>query len=585
MNSISIMTCGSVDDGKSTLLGRLIYETDNLLVDQSEYLSKLNKRYSKKDVDIDYSLLLDGLIDEKEQGITIDIAFKYFTLDSTHFTLIDSPGHTEYTKNMANAATFANAALILVDSSKGISEQTKKHIEIVNMFPNIRHKIVCLNKMDKVSYSEEIFKKTSEDLKSYLIENNYSVQQIIPVSATEGDNVFVKSENMKFYKGPTLYRLLTELKINQKISNNGASIVKFINNSSGNRTFYLENTDISYKQGDKLKNVYTNETSEIESIFHNNQSISSQKNLKNTSVHFKTDISINKGDSLVSLDQQFVISDSFKSKIIWTGNNELLKSKSYIFKFHSKQTRGFVSKTDISTVSKNLTSTVQVELEEKLFISEVDSNYYFSQVVIIDPENNSTVGFGYVVQNLDRGTHVKPLQLQKFKSLPIKCIWLTGLPSSGKSTIAEAVGKKLNKLNINYYIIDGDNIRSTLNKDLGFSKEDRIENNRRVANVARILFDAGVLPIVSTVSPNRASRDFAKSLFKADEFKLVYIDTSIEECMRRDPKNLYSSKTKKNNNVTGVGSNYDVPENYDLRLDTENLSILQCSNRVVKLLF
>ena len=205
--------------------------------------------------------------------------------------------------------------------------------------------------------------------------------------------------------------------------------------------------------------------------------------------------------------------------------------------------------------------------------------------MIIDPENNSTVGFGYVVQNLDRGTHVKPLQLQKFKSLPIKCIWLTGLPSSGKSTIAEAVGKKLNKLNINYYIIDGDNIRSTLNKDLGFSKEDRIENNRRVANVARILFDAGVLPIVSTVSPNRASRDFAKSLFKADEFKLVYIDTSIEECMRRDPKNLYSSKTKKNNNVTGVGSNYDVPENYDLRLDTENLSILQCSNRVVKLLF
>ena len=585
MNSISIMTCGSVDDGKSTLLGRLIYETDNLLVDQSEYLSKLNQRYSKKDVDIDYSLLLDGLIDEKEQGITIDIAFKYFTLDSTHFTLIDSPGHKEYTKNMANAATFANAALILVDSSKGISDQTKKHIEIVNMFPNIIHKIVCLNKMDKVSYSEEIFKKTSKDLKRYLIENSYSVQEIIPVSATEGDNVFVKSENMKFYKGPTLYRLLTELKINQKISNNGASIVKFINNSSGNRTFYLENTDISYKQGDKLKNVYTNETSEIESIFHNNQSISSQKNLKNTSVQLKTDISINKGDSLVSMDQNFIISDSFKSKIIWTGNKELLKSKSYIFKFHSKQTRGFVSKTDISTVSKNLTSVVQIELEEKLFISEIDSNYYFSQVVIIDPENNSTVGFGYVVQNLDRGTHVKPLQLQKFKSLPIKCIWLTGLPSSGKSTIAEAVGKKLNKLNINYYIIDGDNIRSTLNKDLGFSKEDRIENNRRVANVARILFDAGVLPIVSTVSPNRTSRDFAKSLFKDDEFKLVYIDTSIEECMRRDPKNLYSSKTKKINNVTGVGSNYDVPENYDLRLDTENLSILQCSNRVVKLLF
>ena len=579
------MTCGSVDDGKSTLLGRLIYETDNLLVDQSEYLSKLNQRYSKKDVDIDYSLLLDGLIDEKEQGITIDIAFKYFTLDSTQFTLIDSPGHKEYTKNMANAATFADAALILVDASKGISEQTKKHIEILSMFPNIKHRIFCFNKMDKVRYSEEIFKKTSEDLTRFLIENNYSAEEIIPVSATEGDNVFTNSKNMKYYKGPTLYKLLTDLKINQKSRDNGASIVKFINNSTGIRTFYIENTDISYRKGDKLKNVYTNETSEIENIFHNYKSVNSQKNLKNTSVQFKTDISINKGDSLVPHNQNFIISDSFKSKIIWTSNSKLLKSKSYLFKFHSKQIKGFVSKTNRSNISKNDIGEIQIELEEKIHISEIHSNYYFSQLVIVDLDDNSTVGFGYIVQNLDRGTHVKPLQLQKFKKLPIKCIWLTGLPSSGKSTIAEAVGKKLQKLDINYYIIDGDNIRSTLNKDLGFSKEDRIENNRRVAIVAKILFDAGVLPIVSTVSPNKSSRQYARSLFNNDEFKLVFINTSIEECIKRDPKQLYSSKNKKINNVTGIGSNYDVPDNYDLKLDTENLSILQCSNRVIKLLF
>ncbi|MCH1612341.1 MAG: adenylyl-sulfate kinase [Flavobacteriales bacterium] len=585
MKSISIMTCGSVDDGKSTLLGRLIYETDNLLVDQSEYLSKLNQRYSKKDVDIDYSLLLDGLIDEKEQGITIDIAFKYFTLDSTQFTLIDSPGHKEYTKNMANAATFADAALILVDASKGISEQTKKHIEIVSMFPNIKHRIFCFNKMDKVRYSEEIFKKTSEDLTRFLIENNYSAEEIIPVSATEGDNVFTNSKNMKYYKGPTLYKLLTDLKINQKSRDNGASIVKFINNSTGIRTFYIENTDISYRKGDKLKNVYTNETSEIENIFHNYKSVNSQKNLKNTSVQFKTDISINKGDSLVPHNQNFIISDSFKSKIIWTSNYKLLKSKSYLFKFHSKQIKGFVSKTNRSNISKNDIGEIQIELEEKIHISEIHSNYYFSQLVIVDLDDNSTVGFGYIVQNLDRGTHVKPLQLQKFKKLPIKCIWLTGLPSSGKSTIAEAVGKKLQKLDINYYIIDGDNIRSTLNKDLGFSKEDRIENNRRVANVAKILFDAGVMPIVSTVSPNKSSRQYARSLFNNEEFKLVFINTSIEECIKRDPKQLYSSKNKKINNVTGIGSNYDVPDNYDLKLDTENLSILQCSNRVIKLLF
>lgn len=584
MKSISIMTCGSVDDGKSTLLGRLIYETDNLLVDQSEYLSKLNKRYSKKDIDIDYSLLLDGLIDEKEQGITIDIAFKYFTLNSTHFTLIDSPGHKEYTKNMANAATFADAAIILVDASRGITEQTRKHIEIVSMFPNITHKIVCINKMDKVNYSEETFNETIKELSKYLTKHLYSIQDILPVSATEGDNIFYKSTKMNFYQGKTLYQLLTNIKTKQKKVNSGASLVKFVNNNSGIRTYYLENIDVTYKKGDKLKNAYTNETSEIANIFHNFKSIESQDYLRNTSIQLKSDISINRGDILVPVDKIPIISDTFKSKIIWTGDNKLLKSKSYLFKLHSKSITGFISKTDIPNIIKNSKSIIQIELEEKVHISEINSNYYFSQLIIIDPDDNSTVGFGYIIQNLDRGVHVKQKQLQKFKSLPIKCIWLTGLPASGKSTIAEAVGKKLEKLDISYYIIDGDNIRSTLNKDLGFSQEERIENNRRVANVARILLDAGVLPIVSTVSPNKSSRTFAKSLFKDNEFKLVYINTSIEECIRRDPKNLYSSKSKKNDNITGIGSNYDIPENYDLKIDTEHLSILQCANRVVKLI-
>ena len=198
MKSINIMTCGSVDDGKSTLLGRLIYETGNLLEDQSEYLSKLNQRFLKKDIEIDYSLLLDGLIDEKEQGITIDIAFKYFTLGNTQFTLIDSPGHKEYTKNMANAATFADAALLLVDASKGITSQTKKHLEIINLFPNIKYKIICINKMDKVNFSEEVYEDVKESLELYLNKNDFQVDEIIPISAVKGDNILNKSRNMKF---------------------------------------------------------------------------------------------------------------------------------------------------------------------------------------------------------------------------------------------------------------------------------------------------------------------------------------------------------------------------------------------------
>ena len=584
MKSIKIMTCGSVDDGKSTLLGRLIYETNNLLEDQSHYLSKLNQKYTKKDIPIDYSLLLDGLIDEKEQGITIDIAFKYFTLENTQITLIDSPGHKEYTKNMANAATFANAALILIDASKGISKQTKKHIEIVNMFPNIQYKIVCINKMDKLRYSKAKYFELKKEIETYIEKNSFKIDSIVPISAVNGDNVLKKSSNMKFYNGKTLYQLLVDLKIKSSNKKNGSVVVKFVDNSSGSRTYFVENNEINYKVGDTLKNAYTNVSSKIKKIFHHSKHIQEQKNIKNTALQFKDQISISKGDSLILEYNNALISDAFKAKIIWTGDDKLFKSKRYLFKFHSKSQYGFVSKSSKKIVNKNSISTLNIELEDKLHIDILSSNYHLSQFVIIDPDIYKTVGFGNVSQNLDRGSTVISKNLQQFRQNTYKCIWLTGLPSSGKSTIAEAFGKKLQKQNISYYIIDGDNIRSTLNKDLGFTKEDRIENNRRVAHLAKILFDSGVVPIVATVSPNESSRSFARSLFDKDEFSLVYVDASLETCIKRDPKNLYSNKSKKIKNITGLHTNYDVPLDADVILDTEKLSVTQSVNKLFKLL-
>ena len=577
------MTCGSVDDGKSTLLGRLIYETDNLLEDQSDYLSKLNQKFAKKNIEIDYSLLLDGLIDEKEQGITIDIAFKYFILGNTQFTLIDSPGHKEYTKNMANAATFADAALILIDATKGISQQTKKHIEIVNMFPNIQNKIVCINKMDKLLYSKEKYFDLKTKIESFVKENNFTIDEILPISATKGDNVLKKSTAMKFYRGKTLYQLLIDLNVKSSNKKNGSAVVKFVDNSSGSRTFFVENNDISYKVGDILKNVYTNERTKIKKIFYDNKHIQEQKSLKNTALQLKDQISISKGDSLILDNMEALISDAFKAQIIWTGNENLLQRKRYLFKFHAKSEYGFVSKSSNKIISKNSISTLNIELENKVHIDTLSSNYYLSQLVIIDPENNKTVGFGNISQNLDRGSTVIFKNLQEYDN-SFKCIWLTGLPSSGKSTIAEAFGKKLKKENIPFYIIDGDNIRSTLNKDLGFTKEDRIENNRRVAHLAKILFDSGIIPIVATISPNNSSRSFARSLFNENEFVLVHIDASLETCIKRDPKKLYSNKSKKIKNITGVHTNYDIPLDSDLVLDTEKLSVSQSVNRLFKLL-
>ncbi len=584
MNSIQIMTCGSVDDGKSTLLGRLIYETGNLLEDQSDYLSKLNQKFAKKDIEIDYSLLLDGLIDEKDQGITIDIAFKYFILGNTQFTLIDSPGHKEYTKNMANAATFADAALIIVDASKGISQQTKKHIEIVNMFPNIQNKIVCINKMDILQYSKEKYIKLKKEIESFVIKKGFEINSILPISAVNGDNLINRSSKMKFYRGKTLYELLEDLKLKSHRSNNGSAVVKFVDNSSGPRIYFVENNGINYKVGDSLKNVYTNEYAKIKKIYHNNKNVQEQKNLKNISLELSNEISISKGDSLILKNNNALVSDAFKASIIWTGTENLLRRKRYLFKFHSASEYGFVSKSSKKLTKKNSISLLNIELEKKIHIDTMSSNYHLSQLVVIDPSNNKTVGFGYISQNLDRGSTVIFNDLQKYSDKTFKCIWLTGLPASGKSTIAEAFGKKLTKENINYYIIDGDNIRSTLNKDLGFTKEDRIENNRRIAHIARILFDSGILPIVATVSPNESSRNFARSLFKEDEFSLVHIDASIETCIKRDPKNLYSNQTKKIKNITGLHSNYDIPKNADLVLDTEKLSVVQSVNRIFKLI-
>ena len=371
MKSVNIMTCGSVDDGKSTLLGRLIYETGNLLEDQSNYLSKLNKKFPKKDIEIDYSLLLDGLIDEKEQGITIDIAFKYFTLGNTQFTLIDSPGHKEFTKNMANAASFADAALILIDASKGITQQTKKHFEIINMFPNVQNKIVCINKMDKLDYSKEKYFALKKEIESFVTENSFKIDSIISISAISGENVLNKSSQMKYYRGKTLYELLIDLKLKSTKKNNGSAVVKFLDNSSGSRIYFVENNGINYKVGDVLKNVYTNESTKIKKIIHNNKVIQEQKSIRNTALILSNQISISKGDSLIHKNNNAIVTDAFKARIIWTGNENLLKRKRYIFKFHSKSEFGFVSKSLSKTVSKNTISILNIELEKKLHVDTV----------------------------------------------------------------------------------------------------------------------------------------------------------------------------------------------------------------------
>ena len=580
MNSLAIMTCGSVDDGKSTLLGRLLFETQNIYTDQKHYLEKIGN----SEDEFDFSLLLDGLIDEREQGITIDIAFKYFVLGNTQVTLIDSPGHIEFTKNMANAATFSDLALILIDGSKGLTQQTKRHLEIINLFPNIYKKIVVINKMDLVEFSEEYYDNLKNQLKNLTSEKKIIIDEIIPISAKNGDNITSKSAKTSYYKGPTLIEAISNIEKIEKENTYRYSIVKFVEKSKEGRIYYLENTN-KISVGDKLQNVYTGETSKVEKIYANFSKNHLESFSKNIAIKLSDEISINTGDNLVLDGSKYINSSSFKSKVIWTGDEKVLKGKRYLFCFHSKQVYGFVSKIEEKDFSKNMVSTIQVELEDEVNIDTYKNNYFLSQLVIADSSLNRSVGFGYITQHLDKGSHVKFQKIQDYRdSVYKKCIWLTGLPSSGKSTIASEVKTQLETFGIYSYILDGDNLRSTINKDLGFTDEDRIENNRRISHISKILFNSGVVPIVATISPNKSSRDFARSLYDKNDFILVHVDASIEECIKRDPKGLYSSKTKKIKNITGINSPYDVPINPDIHIDTESLNVDEAVTKIIEFL-
>lgn len=580
-----IMTCGSIDDGKSTLIGRILFETGNISEDQEKYLKKINNKFGKSPTGVDYSLLIDGLLDEKKQGITIDLAYKYFIYNSTRYTLIDSPGHKEFTKNVANAASLANIALLIVDINNGLTEQTKKHLEIISSYPNIKKTIVCLNKIDLVKKNMivSLFKKTKKNINEYVESIEHKVDDIIPISALEGLNV--SQNNSQYYKGPSLLESISQT-VPMKDKSEKFSLIKidFVKKKSNfDRIAFAKNFYKGLKEGDEFINFATGEKTVVQKIF-----VKSQNNIKinkyqNFSFTFKPQISLSEGDLLVSRNtSKLYFTDSINTKIVWTSKEAPVSSKSYLFKFYHKTSTGFFSNKKVNEKKVNDIFNTDIELTSKILLSSVSELYEFSRFLVIDHSTNETLGFGYINFSLDRGRYVIEQKLTNSSSSEeLKCLWFTGLPSSGKSTLANEIGKEFSKNNINYYILDGDNLRSTINKDLGFKTEDRFENNRRIAHIAKILFDSGVIPIVSTVSPNRGSRKFARDLFKNSNFIEIHVDASIEECIKRDVKGIYKSN-KKVKNITGIHQNYDIPENPEIYIDTEKETIKNSVNRIIK---
>jgi len=574
-NILKIMTCGNVDDGKSTLLGRLLFETNNLKLDEIDYLRLKNSK------NIDYSLMFDGLLDEKTQGITIDLAHKYIELNQKPFVLIDSPGHKEFTRNMANAATFADIAIILFDVTKPIKEQTKKHLHIVNKFPNIQKKILCVNKIDKIKYQKSIYQKKLDEIIEFCSTNDITLDYIIPISSINGDNISTISKRTGFYKGDSLLDILTNIEISEQVDKKGSTVpIQHIDKSNKNRIYLAKNYGKKLKIGDELKNVRSGQKVSIKKIYKDNK-ISNNPSTGYLSLEFNEEINIVKND-IITNSPTIKFSDSFKALIVISSKSGLQYNKRYIVKFKYSKSYGFVPKTNRSKSPKfNEISIHTFELEEKIGLSEKDLNYEFSTFIVIDPLSRETIGFGYVNYSLDKGTNIFSQDLIKFTNKAAKSVfWFAGLSGSGKTTLANKLGDLMKNQNIPFYILDGDNLRQTINKDLGFSEEDRIENNRRIVYIAKILMDAGITPIVSTISPNEEIRSFAKLTLGEDKFFLIYLNTPIEECLKRDPKGLYKKGNKKIDNITGIGMNFDIPQDPSLTIDTSKVSIQTALNLI-----
>tara|TARA_B100002051_G_C16741903_1_gene644829 strand:+ start:2563 stop:4338 length:1776 start_codon:yes stop_codon:yes gene_type:complete len=587
---LKIMTCGSVDDGKSTLLGRILYETNNVYVDNKDTLDSMTEIFGTQENDVEYAFLLDGLIDEREQGITIDIAFKYFKIEENDAMFIDSPGHIEFTRNMANAATFANIALLMIDVKNGLTSQTEKHLEIVHSFNNIKKIIVCINKIDSINYKEEKIESVIKELNNLCSTKKYNIDHIIPISGLKGDNIFSISKNYNKYNGSSLYDILksyNQLDENLPLFDSTFLPVYFSSKrQSDSRYFATKTVNGNLDKNSAIKNIATNEESKIKNIYHNLSNVDSVKVNQNIMIELESEISVSKGDVFSTKEVDHTkLTNAININAFWINKNQFLNKKRFIIKFPIQKSYGFFSKTNKKDIKINDFFSGTLELEKKLVLSDKNSIDDFSRFTIIEPDSKETVGFGYVNYLLDRGSQVF-LESFSINESPknTKCIWFTGLPSSGKTTLARELSKKLSSLGISAYVLDGDNLRSSINKDLGFSQEDRIENNRRTAHIAKILHQAGVVPIVATISPNKSSRDFAKSLFDEGDFLQIYLDTPLEVCIDRDVKNLYNSKTKKVKNITGIHSNYDIPENPNLKIDTSKYDIENSISKILKLL-
>jgi len=599
---LRFITCGSVDDGKSTLIGRLLYESHMVFEDHLAALEVDSKKSGTQGDELDFALLVDGLGAEREQGITIDVAYRFFSTETRKFIVADTPGHEQYTRNMVTGASTADVAVVMVDARQGVLVQTRRHSYIVSLL-GIKHVVVAINKLDLVDFSQEVFDRIEADYREFASQIGLDDITCIPLSALRGDNIIAPSSNTPWYDGPTLMGYLESVKVDDDRQAAPFRMpVQWVNRPDLDfRGFAGEIVGGTIRVGDAVRVVPAGTTSTVSRIVTLDGDMQEAVAGQSVTLTLNDEIDCSRGDVLCAADSPAPSADQFRTHLVWMSEEALQPGRAYLVKIGARTVGASISgpefRIDVNTLEQQAASTLKlteigvcdVRLDRPIAFDPYVDNRDMGGFIVIDRLSNNTVGAGMIRHALRRShnVHWQAVEITKSSHAQLKqhrpaVVWFTGLSGAGKSTIANLVEKRLHAEGIHTYLLDGDNVRHGLNKDLGFSEADRHENIRRVAEVSRLMVDAGLVVLTSFISPFRTERAMARALLEPGEFVEVHVDTPLDVAEQRDTKGLYA-KARRGElpDFTGIDSPYEAPESPEVRIDTTSSTEEDAAEQVV----
>jgi bifunctional enzyme CysN/CysC len=600
---LRFITCGSVDDGKSTLIGRLLYDSKMIFEDQLAALEADSKRVGTQGQEIDFALLVDGLAAEREQGITIDVAYRFFTTEKRKFIVADTPGHEQYTRNMVTGASTADLAVILIDARKGVLTQTRRHSFLAHLI-GIKHIVLAVNKMDLVGYDRTVFERILLSYRAFASEIGITNFTAIPISGFKGDNITALSENTPWFRGPALIEHLetVEVAAQRDVTSNFRLPVQWVNRPNLDfRGFSGQIAGGSVKPGDAVRVLPSGKTTMVDRIVTLDGDLDEAVAGQSVTLTLSDEVDCSRGDVIAAADNPPEAADQFEATLVWMADEAMIAGRAYWLKLATQTVSATIQqpKYEINvntldhlaakTLELNGIGVVELSTDKPIVFEAYADNRTLGGFILIDKLTNATVAAGMLHFSLRRAqnVHWQASDVDRDMRANLKnqrpaLLWFTGLSGSGKSTIANLVEKKLHRMNRHSFLLDGDNVRHGLNRDLGFTEADRIENIRRVGEVAKLMTDAGLIVITAFISPFRAEREMVRAMLPEGEFIEIFIDTPLAEAERRDVKGLYKkARAGQLKNFTGIDSPYEAPETPEIRIDTTAMSPEEAADMII----